>query len=255
MDFLKTAKKNAKLLALYKEIEAWKTIVPEKSGSSSSEWGSYIDDAGNAVVVYAKTKNKECCLAHEVLHFYTQMSGYRRMMSCTTTLDAGQLKRLVDCLDNELQHHRMFGRFQELGYPPKWFYNDDDDGTARYLDRVLNNYREPNLLAVIPDYMTLIAPGGSLTKRERDDFSARFRRLAKSAHAFDTIDEAISEWKMLDAFDQEKVVSKIMSVIPGDHSSWIGFDDGSGFPNTGFFAGEPLSFEDYAKAMASGRAT
>lgn len=255
MDFLKTAKKNSELLALYNQINAWRTIVPEKSESTGPEWGSYVDDGGNAVVVYAKAKNKQYSLAHELLHFHTQMSGYRRMKSCTTTLDPTKLKRLVDCLDNELQHHRMFEKFQELGYPAKDFYNEDDYGTADYLDGALNNYDEPDLLTVIPDYMTLIAPGGTLTRREKNTFSARFRSIATSAQVFDIIDEAINEWKSLDSFNQEQTVSKILSVIPGDHSSWIGFDDGRGFPNTGFFVGEHLSLEDYAQAMASSRAT
>ncbi|MEE1952321.1 hypothetical protein ACTG2T_20805 [Aeromonas sp. 75A] len=248
MDFAKTAKKNPKLNELYQEINAWKVIVPEKSLDNDSAWGSYINDNNNAVISYAKTENKECALAHELLHFSIQKSGYIRMKSSATTLQSVLMKRLVDCLDNELQHHRMYAQYRSLGYTPKSFYNDADCLVAQYLTDVLDgNKMEP--LELIPDYMTLIAPGGSLTMKEKQKFSAMFRTSTSAPEVFDTIDGAIKKWTEAASLDQKSVVSSIISSIPGEHSTWIGFDNGTGFPDSGFFVGKPLTKEEFASHM------
>lgn len=252
LDLLKTANKNPKLYALYQEIDTWKSIVAQKSEKDDSAWGSFIDGRDNSVVVYAKTKNKQCALAHELLHFSIQKSGYRRMRASTTTLKPTSMKRLVECLDNELQHHRMFAQYRDLGYPPKNFYNDDDGQIAGYLEGVLKD-NENDLLELIPDYMTLIAPGGSLTKKEKQAFSSKFRASTTDPEAFDAIDEAIEKWIKLDSLNQESTVSSIISTIPGEHSTWIGFDNGAGFPDSGFFVGKPLTAEEYAQHMGLNR--
>lgn len=246
MDLQKTAKKNSKLYALYKEIDAWKRIVVQKSEKDDSSWGSFIDDSDNAVVVYAKTKNKQSALAHELLHFSIQKSGYKRMRVSATTLDKTSMSRLVSCLDNELQHHRMFAQFCDLGYPRKNFYNDEDSQTTEYLEGVLKDNKN-SLLELIPDYMTLIAPGGSLTKNEKKTFLSKFRSLTSDPESFDAIDAAIDKWVTMDSLNQESIVASIISTIPGDHSTWIGFDDGSGFPDSGFFVGKELTMEEYAQ--------
>ncbi|MEX2499047.1 MAG: hypothetical protein WD397_09270 [Wenzhouxiangellaceae bacterium] len=156
------------------------------------------------------------------------------------------MKRLIECLDNELQHHRMFRKFLELGYEPQNFYNDEDSEVAGYLEKVLNN-TGATLLERMPDYMTLIAPGGSLTNREKAKLSSRFRASISNREAFDAIDEATAKWKHDDSLNQEVTVSSIISTIPGEHSSWIGFDNGAGFPESGFFVGKPLTAEEFAQ--------
>lgn len=249
---MKTAKKNLKLYALYQEINAWKLIVSKRSEEDGSEWGSFIDDNDDAVVVYAKTKNKQCALAHELLHFAIQKSGYRRMRVSTTTLKTAPMKRLVDCLDNELQHHHMFSQYCDLGYPPKNFYNDEDGEIAGYLEEALKANKN-DLLELIPDYMTLIAPGGSLTKKEKQALSSKFRASTSDPEVFDAIDEAIKKWIKLDSLNQESIVSSIISTIPGEHSTWIGFDNGAGFPDSGFFVGKPLTKEEFAQYMGLNR--
>lgn len=241
---MKTAKKNKQLLALYDDINAWKAIVSEKSKEDGSEWGSYINDSDEAVVIYAKSENKACALAHELLHFSIQKSGYRRILSCVSTLKPGSLmKRLISCLDNELQHHRMFTKFCELGYTRTTFYNDEDCQTAAYLENVLTK-KNDNLLELLPDYMTLISPGGSLTKSQKATFSSKFRALTTNPVFFDAIDVAIEKWTNMESLDQTEIVSSIISAIPGEHLTWIGFDDGTDFPDSGFFVGKPFTIEE-----------
>lgn len=244
MDFNKTAKKNPKLHALYQDINAWKPIVSEISAGVGSAWGSYINASNQAVVCYTKTKNKESALAHELLHFSIQKSGYKRMCCSITTLNPTSMKQLIDCLDNELQHHRMFSQYCELGYQREKFYHDEDHQTASFIEKFLNNYNN-NQLELIINYMTLIAPGGSLTNRQKAAFSSRFRALASAPEFFDVIDEAIKKWTNMECLNQSSTVYSIISAIPGDHSTWIGFDNGTGFPESGFFVGKALTQDEF----------
>ena len=56
MDLKQLSNKNKGLKELYAEISSWRKIISEKG--SGAEWGSYINDNGDAVIIYTKTKNK-----------------------------------------------------------------------------------------------------------------------------------------------------------------------------------------------------
>lgn len=222
---------------LYCEINSWKPVIAKKSSESSSVWGTHVDDQGNAVITYAKSKNKIGSLAHELLHFKMQKSGYRRMRCSLTTLNPQAIQHLVGCLDNELQHHRMFKNFVDLGFKKSNFYNDEDSNVSEYLEEILINFNG-DVAEIIPHYFTLVAPGGSLTLDKKRAFYTKFRDIFPGQSVFDEIDEILLEWVQQPDLDHENTVRKIISSIPGAHSTWVGYDDGSGFPSSGFFIGK-----------------
>src|SRR5205823_12320984 len=94
--------------------------------SSDLNWGCHVDGK-IAHISYQKTAHPGASLAHELLHVLVQHSGYERIRVGFSTIDqTWRFQRLMTCLDNELQHHKMFPRFAQLGFPANEFYADDD---------------------------------------------------------------------------------------------------------------------------------
>lgn len=245
MDLKKTLKKNNDLNVLYEEINSWKPIVLEKS--SDSMWGSHINDKGEAVVSYAKASNYPACLAHELLHFKMQKNGYKRMKCSVSSLEDKELStRLIEALDNELQHHKMFILFSRMGFSNESFYFDGDAEIRKYLDKVLEE-KDGTIHALITDYLTAIAPGGPLSTKEVGEYKKRFREKMGSPVVFDAIDNAIENWVSSDSYDQEDTVRDIYFLVDQPTETWIGFDNGQGFPDTGFFIENSFTIEDFTE--------
>lgn len=245
MDLKKTLKKNEDLNSLYEEINSWKPVVLEKS--SDSMWGSYINDKGEAVVSYAKASNYPACLAHELLHFKMQKNGYKRMKCSVSSMQNNELsKRLIDALDNELQHHKMFSLFSRMGFSNEFFYFDGDAGIREYLDKVLEE-QDATIHALITDYLTVIAPGGPLSIKEVDNYRSRFRKKIGSPVAFDEIDSAVESWASSGRYNQDYTVRRIYSLVDQPTETWVGFDNGAGFPDTGFFIENSFTIEEFTE--------
>jgi len=243
LDLKKLANKNSYLKELYKEIANWRPIKAQKS--SNSEWGSHIDEHGNAVVTYAKSKNQLSALAHELLHFKIQKDGYKKLKCIVSSLeDKALAKNLMDALDNELQHHKMYSIFSAMGFRSKDFYCDDDINTKEYLENALEN-NPKNISNLIVYYLTLIAPGGSLKDSDINDLKIRFREKVGEAEGFDTIDMLFKCWESSDSLNHEKIVKDMYLLLQSPTDTWVGYDDGLGFPDSGFFVGSDFTIEEF----------
>ncbi|MEJ6120848.1 hypothetical protein MT390_02980 [Vibrio sp. 2-Bac 85] len=242
MKFDKLAKKNIKLLALYNEINDWMPIISERG--SSSEWGTSISN-GKAVIEFSPSDKSPSSLAHELLHFKVQKSGYKRLkVLATKSMYQPMMNLLITALDNELQHHKMYSYFIDLGYKKDKFYSPDDVNTKLYIESQLaslgNTFDELIIL-----YLTIIAPGGCLSSSERNNFKKTIRSKFGSSAPFDEIDEDFSFWSSSSDYDLEPIVKKIFNLIDSSAKTWIGYDDGSGFPKSGFFIGKPFALDDF----------
>jgi hypothetical protein len=241
MKFDKLAKKNEKLFVLYNEINDWMPIISEKG--SSLEWGSFIKN-DTAVIEFAPSDKSPSSLAHELLHFKIQKSGYKRLMVVATNSEYKSLMgRLISALDNELQHHKMYKHFTELGYGKKQFYSPDDVNTKSYIEDQLvslgNDFSELIIL-----YLTIIAPGGCLTSSERNTFKNRIRLKLGSSAPFDEVDSVFSLWSSSTDYDLEPSVRIIFNLIDSNAKTWVGYDKNE-FPKSGFFIGQSCSMDDF----------
>lgn len=245
MDLKKTLRKNKALDGLYDEINSWKTVTFEKSNQDS--WGAHIDENGSAIVSYAPTSNYAASLAHELLHFEIQMKGYRRIRCTVSSLkDKAFAVALVGALDNELQHHRIFDEFRNMGFPNESFYCDSDLSTKTYLNGVLEN-QSTSLQDFILDYLTVIAPGGNFSNTDRRNYKEAFRKKLGDSSPFDLIDESIEKWKSSSQWDVEEITRTFFHLIENPTETWVGYDEGSGFPESGFFIDNEFSIKYYTE--------
>ena len=202
----------------------------------SDTWTSQVE--GNELHVgYVKTSAPGGALAHELLHGWVQHRGYKRLIIAVSAIDqTRRFGRLLECLDNELQHHKMYPRFKALGFNPTEFYCDSDDGASKYLHSVLER-PERELLDIIPDYLTAIAPGGGLTEAERAGFDSAFRCISDGRHAsaLGEIHDAVAEWATSDDFDVRPIVARILHQLANPCDTWIGHSEIDRPPDKGFF--------------------
>lgn len=212
--------------------------------SDDTHWGSMADGNGTAVVSTAPTAHPVESLAHELLHLNLRNEGYRNLRLILWPRDkSGRYgSHLISALDNELQHHRMFALFQSLGFDPKFFYHDGDTSTATYLAKATRqkgeDFRQP-----LCDYLTLIAPGGTLTDAQIPSFHQEFRRMARGAFGskFDEVDRIIGDWKTSPDLNAEPYVRRIIHLLEDPAIMWIGYNKQEAFPADGFFIDQ--SFE------------
>lgn len=243
MDLKKVAKKNRNLNALYLEILNWTNIRAEKS--SGNNWGSHIDENGYAVVSYCKTQNQLAALAHELLHFKIQKEGYKRLRSVVSPPEHRLLaKRLLDALDNELQHHKMYDLYTNMGFLKHHFYSDDD----AYVSEILNNELsagERTFKDLVLPYLTLSAPGGHMANKEVQEFKRRFRDACAEPTKFDDLDTILLDWRSQVNMDAENTVSAVFKLGFHPEDIWIGYDNGNGFPDSGFYIGPEFTIDEY----------
>ncbi|EHR0248295.1 TPA: hypothetical protein NJ512_001432 [Vibrio parahaemolyticus] len=242
MDLSKLANKNTNLKDLYEEVNQWKPVKAVRG--QSIEWGSYVDN-NTAYIEFSPDDKSPSALAHELLHFKVQKSGYKRLRVIATNAKNKQgMKLLMEALDNELQHHKMYKSFVEMGFSKQSFYSPNDVETKDYIgERLTSGSNE--LIDLIPLYFTIVAPGGHLTANERDGFKKQIRVNYGSSSEFDLIDNELDKWVSSSSFNQESIVKAIFSLVNGSLNTWIGYDDGTGFPTSGFFVGNPCSISDF----------
>jgi hypothetical protein len=235
MNLKQIARKNQKLRELYEEISNAFPIIEEKS--SSNYWGAHIDTTGNAVITYAKIKNQLAALAHELLHIKMQMLGYKRL-KCVATIsmrDKQFAKTLIDALDNELQHHKMYPYYSEMGFLREDFFCDEDKEAEKRLFEIMKETRPVAIDDLLLDYLTLISPGGSISNKKVVELKTLFRSKLGNSTPFDVIDSAFEQWCASKTMDSELIVSQIFKLIQNPTETWVGYDDGNNFPKNGFF--------------------
>src|SRR5690606_11655341 len=172
-----------------------------------------------------------------------QLSGYRRIrLGISSVFDQDAMPGFISVLDHELQRHKIYERFLALGFTPDQFYRDTDKDTFPYLNQVLAT--EPDTLArIIPPFLMLLAPGGTLSLETFQDLYDRFLRINKTwVKQLLTLEQLLKDWAVADTLDQTRTVRQLMLTIePKGNFSWFGFKDETGFPDNGFFVDEAFS--------------
>ena len=124
-------------------------------------WGSTTEN-GQTTISVAPTQWPSESLSHELLHAKLKLLGYRQYSTvCSMNNDQGLLKSIVEALDNELQHHRMFTEFLTMGFNPIHFYFDGDTDAYRTIRKEIKLMGPSTHVGqFFLKFVTVIAPGG-----------------------------------------------------------------------------------------------
>ncbi|MBC8774710.1 hypothetical protein [Stenotrophomonas maltophilia] len=216
-------------------------------------WGAHFENGG-AVITVAQTGYPSAALVHELLHIDLQLKGYRRPSGFLSDIvDLATFKRLMTCLDNELQHQRMFAPFCSMNFRSNQFYADSDVGTHRFLLNELAKAQGRIERAI--HFFTLIAPGGAMSESGRNQLRQKFRTVDGGLHepVWIAIEAIVERWKNDTSFDVTPYLKEILltlapTTITKPHRSWITFDpatDGKlAFPGAGEFVEGDFTLED-----------
>jgi hypothetical protein len=101
---LRTAKTDTRVQSLLKQVSRFYKIKYQEV--EGPVWFSKINGA-DVIIGYATANHPAGCLGHELLHLILQKDGFRQIRRgiSATIPDA---MRLIDVLNNELQHHKIF---------------------------------------------------------------------------------------------------------------------------------------------------
>ena len=245
MGVISRAKEDPRLTTLLSELSGRIKLKYQKSAGQT--WGSALDGQ-RAVVSYHRCKEPAAALCHELLHLELQLRGYRRVKIGFSTYEpAGRFfSRFLTCVDNELQHHKFYPRFVSLGFRPESFYCDADVHTEEYLRHML---KQPvgKLIEVLPDFFTLIAPGGIMAAQTKMQLLELFFSIndGQFRGILERIKGIVDFWASSDSLDDVAVYKEIMLVLqPTPNYSWFGFDVNDRPPTQGFFVDQMFEVDD-----------
>jgi hypothetical protein len=225
--------------------------------SDDHTWGSNIE--GDKVIVYfSQTKHPISAFTHELLHSDTQLNGYKRIRGGVSLNKETHkhLGRICTCLDNELQHHKMFNKFLKLGFPPNEFYNDLDTETVPCLEKLIKKTGESFIILSV-DYLTLLAPGGVIPADKFEELKQAFYDYDNGIYCdkFKVIDKIIDNWNADSSYDAEKHIIRFFKNLDAGQT-WITYSNQldrdlsvDNFPSTGFFTDNRFTIEELAEVL------
>jgi hypothetical protein len=241
MSIIDKARADRRIAALLQRVQQRVKLKFEKS--SGTDWLSSVE-GDRAVIEYAGCAHPSAALAQELLQIDMQLSGYRPIrLGISSVFEIDAMPNFINVLEHELQRHKYYRAFLALGFQTEQFYREADKITSPYLTRVLATPPE-KLSDVIPSFLMLIAPGGTMTLDTYQGLYDRFLALNNRTYTKQllTIEQLFQDWGASDSLDQTLTVKKIMLTIePKGNFSWFGFKDETGFPDDGFFVDEVFS--------------
>ena len=242
MGLLEEARKNPAVEELYQEIHA-QTPVTFTEQAGNDEWSSQTM-GGTTSISGTPTAHPDAAMAHELLHAKLKIGGYKQY--CTTTAMNMKYKlanTIARMLDNELQHHKMFGDFLAMGFQPEQFYHDGDTGSFQDIRRRFQGMRSKQTPEeFFWSFVTVIAPGGVGADEERRKLKALCKAKCSAAtwKILCDIEQEIAAWVAQPSLDAGDTIVKIFQLLGGYDSTWVGCDATS-FPASGHFIGQPFT--------------
>jgi hypothetical protein len=246
------ALENAKVKALFETIERQTpiTFMP----SMDDQWGASTQN-GATKIEFAQTKAPVEALAHELLHTELKLGGFRQYTAMCALAPIERKSLYLDVLsmlDNELQHHRMFKRFSDLGLSGKRFYCDSDKNTYTYVRKNLQQMTTSNHAAeFLLQFVSIIALGGAGDEKQRKPLK-NFLKTRCSTKTWQILMEAereFAEWRNSSSVDASQSITTILRLLVGDDKLWFG-PAGCQDLALGHFVGPEFTIED-ACAYAS----
>lgn len=220
------------------------------AASKQEGWGSNLQN-DQATISWSGCRHPSASLMHELLHIRLQLKGYRRIrVSISNIADPETAKRLMDCIDNEMQHHKFYPDFLSAGFTSDQFYSDSDADTERFLDGEISSGPGSTAAAAIV-FFSLIAPGGTLLPSAKARLRQRLEALDGGAHsaAFLGIESAVNAWVASTETDATEHIRRVLlAVRPTGNLTWYGFEATHRPPNdVGVFVDQPFGVREPQK--------
>lgn len=213
--------------------------------SDGTTWAS-ATQLDQTTIWHVPSKRPAEAMAHELLHAEPKLDGYRQYLNSVAKAPCEQprlVSKLLRILDNELQHHKMAPRFQQLGFDITFFYEDGDKHAFKKVRRALEKMGPNNATTAefFTQFVTMIAQGGAAGEIERTQIKNYFNIRAgkKIAERMSQIEGIFTEWRNTQSLDAGPFIQAILELMALKCSYWFGAS--TGFPGDGFFVGE--SFE------------
>jgi hypothetical protein len=154
-------------------------------------------------------------------------------------------KRLMGAIDNEIQHHKFYADFLRAGFKPHQFYMDSDADTERFLDGEIDGGPH-SAASVAIIFLSLVAPGGSLTDSAKSRLRGRLDTLESSAYRamLGNIQRILDDWTASPEADATAHIKNLLLAIrPTDNRTWYGFHATDRPPDTGIFVDQKFAIE------------
>lgn len=240
MSVIDKARADRRIAGLLQDVQRRVRLKFEKSGNG--EWLSSVENE-RAVIEYAGCRHPSAALAQELLTIDMRLAGFRPIrLGISSLFDQDAMPTFINVLNHEVQRHKIYERFLALGFAPEQFQRDSDKDAFPYLQQVLMTTPD-SIARVVPPFLMLLSPGGTLSLDAFQDLYDRFLRInAAWTKQLLTIEQLLKDWAAAPTLDQTITVRKIMLTLqPKENFSWFGFKDESGFPDNGFFIAEAFS--------------
>ena len=227
--------------ALFQSIQSEIKIVLKEQAQEG--WGALIKKKAG-IIYYSKCLYPKEAFVHELLHLKCQLDGFTRPKYALleNTANEKYLNNLLNALDNELQHHKMYRRYVSLGYDLIRFYNDADSKITR--KHILNYLDNPdtNYYMILTQLMTLLSAGSELIFPDKKELLDRFKNLRgrQLRIMVGQVYELIDGWKNNDTLNPRPTIKEIISKIPGEMKVYIGYGNIKEFPKDGDFTNFPF---------------
>ena len=234
MELIQKALENAKVKELFDSINKITPLSFEPSPDSS--W-SITTINGRTKIQFAQISDPAAALAHELLHARMKINGYKSYLTAVSMdgLD-NALVATLEALDNELQHHKFFSSFEDLGLSASHFYEDDDVHSYVKTRQTLNSLPSSrHALHLLLLFLTVIAPGGAGDNDERITLRNDLARSCSDSEweMLKSIEMEIENWKISNTLDAGPTIVKILRHLNFLNKTWV--STSQNFPIDGFF--------------------
>ena len=205
---------------------------------------------GVTTVFHAPSNHPQACLGHELLHASLKNQGYKQFtVAVCLTAKKHIIARVLGALDNELQHHKFYKSFLNLGFPGTEMYHDDDSQLEGYIRESVGELQGVNtpVEEYFFLYLTLIAPGGSASDSKRQELLDLLEEASPRRYwrRLVSIGESIGNFGHGSTVDASPTIKSIFESLGGYDPTWVG-SDVDAFPQSGFFIGTPFTAEEIA---------
>lgn len=243
MSIISRAKSDIRLEALINCVEEKVKIKYHRSLDDG--WGANFNGQ-IAEIWYQKCGFESAAFAHELLHIDTQLKGFKRIRKGASAHNQSPLfSRFMTCIDNELQHHKFYNRYIELGFEPEYFCSEPFEEIESYLYSVISA-NPTELLSVVPDYLTLISLEITHPVEKVVDLMSRFISINNGAFEGDLIKirEIINKWRQSETYDNLPTLRElVLTIYPKPNYTWFGFNSNDTPPDDGFFVDEAFQLQ------------
>ena len=249
---------NKQIKSLYDYVNTHYPVELKKAENNNGVWSAgiqLIEEKYFANIFWCPTKHPQAALVHELLHIKNQILGFRKIrvgitikkesdnkkILCDVIDDS--LKKVCEIVDNELQHHKMYSEFISLGFRPEQFYSNDDIEAEKHLTKYLQlKLNDTNFIGIAIQYLSLIAPGGYIFDKKKQELKIEFRKLNNREFVknFDEIDSLINDYINDNSYNAEPYIKRFINNLDYKYKRvWLGYSsDMKDFPKGGFFVDE-----------------